>query len=560
MKLGCRKSLVIISIMAFFMSGACLSAKAATATPSYKIPSDLLPLAKKPAKLAKAWYQKIQSLRQKTRAVKAADEAGQFITWLNKKAGAKLKNEYLKPSWIAKAESHRAAGEYLQASKAYQRAYKIDPSDKEVAAKLNVTRLLKKQAEMFKKISAFVTQRENLAKKILADAKKIENFQEKIQALKKGKKSKPADIKELQDKIKTQREMIRNLKEKLGESNLRQLEVTHQYRQQGVFLSPGQKARLQPLYENTDRMLDAAYRKQNKDNGKTPDKPKVKMYGDLNNDGEIDEKDLDALEKVAYRMPINPKEEHYNAAWDLSGDGRIGMIDYVLLDQAVNGNREHFPADPKTLRGDINGDGKLTEQDIQAISWHFTRHGHRKDGYFVRSDLDVNGDGKFTLKDVLELSQKVRTDMQIDQKKADVNSDGRIDAMDLLKIMELATVKKVIADPAVFKAADLTGDGKVDALDVLAWGKSQTNLLIEDPPLLEDDPDAPLPEIPEEPEFIEVQDWGEIPDPLGQTDNTNIEIDEYSSEEIASSGEILEVVIPEVASGTEDSSDSFLDR
>ena len=159
-----------------------------------------------------------------------------------------------------------------------------------------------------------------------------------------------------------------------------------------------------------------------------------RLYGDLNKDGKIDQADLDLMEGVMYRIPIQPGEDGYRRAYDLNGDGNITMADWCLLSQAVNGKREHFPADPKTLKGDIDGDGKLTAEDVRRLSWHFVRYGHRKNR-LVRPDFDLNGDGKFTLNDVRRLANQVPEVEQVDRTRLDVNGDGKVNAMDLIKIM-----------------------------------------------------------------------------------------------------------------------------
>lgn len=56
------------------------------------------------------------------------------------------------------------------------------------------------------------------------------------------------------------------------------------------------------------------------------------------------------------------------------------------------------------IPGDVNGDGKLNNNDLVTIARVQAKWKNIK---YMKSTIDTNGDGEFNLKDVVRLSQKL---------------------------------------------------------------------------------------------------------------------------------------------------------
>ncbi|MFZ2958251.1 MAG: dockerin type I domain-containing protein [Candidatus Ozemobacteraceae bacterium] len=134
------------------------------------------------------------------------------------------------------------------------------------------------------------------------------------------------------------------------------------------------------------------------------------VYGDLNGDGKVDQKDLSAIYAMLIPRPFPlffypPK---FNKAADLDGDGRITWADYNLMKEKVSGARKFFPVDPANQPGDLDGNGAVETGDILVLARMIQNPAAYIKTAFKRI-ADLNGDGKINVQDLIVLVNKVTT-------------------------------------------------------------------------------------------------------------------------------------------------------
>lgn len=139
----------------------------------------------------------------------------------------------------------------------------------------------------------------------------------------------------------------------------------------------------------------------------TPDKKDVKFVsieGDINEDGQIDEKDFQAIE---YYFMRGQKQGHFsdkNA--DVDGDGKITIKDAWEVRKIVDGL---YYKTYKHIVGDVDSAepyGYVTESDVQRLKNYLL--GNRED-YINILEADINSDGYITLTDLSQLKNLVGT-------------------------------------------------------------------------------------------------------------------------------------------------------
>jgi len=129
-------------------------------------------------------------------------------------------------------------------------------------------------------------------------------------------------------------------------------------------------------------------------------------FGDLNGDGKVDRLDMATMiRKFLLAPPWFRFKRLYDKAADLDGDGQITWADYNLLKEAVIGDRKTFPVDPANLTGDMDGNGKLDNEDVYDIA-KFLSDPKSFPKVFVKI-ADMNGDGKVDILDISALIQKI---------------------------------------------------------------------------------------------------------------------------------------------------------
>ena len=200
-------------------------------------------------------------------------------------------------------------------------------------------------------------------------------------------------------------------------------------------------------------------------------------YADMNNDGVVNEQDLDLLAKTI---------SDYYQIGDINLDGKVNDLDVTLLQNMFNGVVVATKVQLNLC--DINGDGVIDNNDIISLRKKVGKNTKYKKG-------DVNLDGKLTSDDVTIIENYIlkKTELTIDQlnyadyngdftvdnkdanslakaiastyKKGDINMDGKINMVDInllskyiSGIIEIDTTQKLLAD--------INGDGKINASDL----------------------------------------------------------------------------------------------
>lgn len=122
--------------------------------------------------------------------------------------------------------------------------------------------------------------------------------------------------------------------------------------------------------------------------------------GDVDGDKLITRADALAVrEAAAGRSDLEAPDPVY----DYNNDGQLTIADAVAMsdDLAASGVFGAVPREHCFLRGDGNGDGKITVKDGQMIIDYFL--GRLDIVPNTEAAFDVNADGQFTLADVQEL-------------------------------------------------------------------------------------------------------------------------------------------------------------
>ena len=223
------------------------------------------------------------------------------------------------------------------------------------------------------------------------------------------------------------------------------------------------------------------------------------VKGDANGDGVVDLKDLKTMVDHMFDETVDIKMKNV----DFDGDGKISLKDISkVIDILINPNNnddeidEPDPPPKQILKGDVNGDGKVTQADVYTLDQYYV--GNTKD--INMDNADMNDDGKISLIDIDKVQNLVNElnpdmgdvnddgvidqkdaeaiklyrlgyDVKINMDKADMNGDGKITISDVSQVQQLADIN----DPQVLKG-DANGDGKVNYRDVKAIELAEINL------------------------------------------------------------------------------------
>ena len=105
--------------------------------------------------------------------------------------------------------------------------------------------------------------------------------------------------------------------------------------------------------------------------------------------------------------------------------------------------------------GDVDGDGSLNHQDIDAI-FAAVATGSSD------SRNDVNGDGEVDEQDVEDF-----LDVVVDITAGDANLDGRFDTVDLIQLFTSGRYESEVVGTANWASGDFNGDGTFDSSDLV---------------------------------------------------------------------------------------------
>lgn len=114
-------------------------------------------------------------------------------------------------------------------------------------------------------------------------------------------------------------------------------------------------------------------------------------------------------------------------------------------------------------KGDINGDGRIDNTDLNIIKQYLTDA--RGLTPYEKSIADVNNDGQVTISDMVLILQISQGDITASGDiLGDVNSDGRLDKSDVILLLSYVQGKQQLT-PRGMAVADTTKDGQINIMD-----------------------------------------------------------------------------------------------
>ena len=198
-------------------------------------------------------------------------------------------------------------------------------------------------------------------------------------------------------------------------------------------------------------------------------------YGDVNEDGKINNQDSIAISKYLAGWEVEITEQGLKNA-DVNGDGQVNSVDSILLarfnaDWYPN-TLPNIPITDYVLYGDVNEDGKINNKDFQRLGQYLA-------GWEVEiteqglKNADVNGDGQINGVDSILLARfnadwypntlpnEPITDYIL---YGDVNEDGEVNAMDKTVLNRYLANQSELTEQGL-KNADVNGDGQINGVD-----------------------------------------------------------------------------------------------
>ena len=209
------------------------------------------------------------------------------------------------------------------------------------------------------------------------------------------------------------------------------------------------------------------------------------IYGDINNDGKINNIDLGALQKYVKDAEVLPFKEQLKA--DLNLDGKVNNIDINILELYINEDIKELPI----VCGDINLNGKINNVDLGLMAKYLKNKGLLTKEQLLASDLNADSivnyidyeifkryladlEGYETLPFTEDIDVE-EGDITISILYGDANCDGIINNEDIIAIKNN---QDAISDEGILNA-DVNLDEKVNLLD-----GDLINLYLEDKVLL----------------------------------------------------------------------------
>lgn len=172
------------------------------------------------------------------------------------------------------------------------------------------------------------------------------------------------------------------------------------------------------------------------------------ILGDVNGNGKVDEEDAELVQKYDAGTGSLTDDEKKRA--DVNGDGVIDAGDAVKILNMI--------IDKNGVFGDVNGDGKLTQEDVNLVQNYDAGIGSLTDAEKKRAD--VNEDGNVDAGDSVMISQLLL------KETGDINGDKKIDEEDALLILKHDSGISSLTEEQE-KRTDLNNDGVVDAGDAV---------------------------------------------------------------------------------------------
>lgn len=172
------------------------------------------------------------------------------------------------------------------------------------------------------------------------------------------------------------------------------------------------------------------------------------VLGDVNGDGKVTKEDAELVQKHDAGTGSLTDDEKKRA--DVNGDGVIDAGDAVKILNMI--------IDKNAVFGDVNGDGKLTQEDVDLVQNYSAGIGSLTDAEKKRADVTGNG--------VIDSGDSIMISQLLLKETGDINGDKKIDEEDALLILKHDSGISSLTKEQE-KRADLNNDGVVDASDAV---------------------------------------------------------------------------------------------
>ena len=202
--------------------------------------------------------------------------------------------------------------------------------------------------------------------------------------------------------------------------------------------------------------------------GTTVEAPKT-IYGDVNEDGEVDMQDtIKLLEYLGENSSATLTSQGKRNA-DLNVDGKINNTDVLILNQYLAGWDIELPAKEFIVYGDANEDGVADERDALRILRNANGMADSEISKQGMKNADINVDGKVNGTDAMVIMALIAGwDIEIPAEGitayGDANLDGRLDSKDIAKLESYISGSTLGTQAK--KNADFNGDGKINETDI----------------------------------------------------------------------------------------------
>ena len=173
------------------------------------------------------------------------------------------------------------------------------------------------------------------------------------------------------------------------------------------------------------------------------------LIGDVSRDGKITQDDADVLYDHISETNLLDGEQSYLA--DIFEDGKANGKDYIRLLEILNGTYKRYEM------GDVNRDGKLTQEDADDIMKYYTGKISFDDEQKILGD--VNGDERINARDAKLVLQQIVANTP----KGDLDYNGVVDANDASVALELYKAQN--ATSADIGVGDMDNNDLIDAND-----------------------------------------------------------------------------------------------
>ena len=173
------------------------------------------------------------------------------------------------------------------------------------------------------------------------------------------------------------------------------------------------------------------------------------LIGDVSRDGKITQDDADVLYDHISETNLLDGEQSYLA--DIFEDGKANGKDYIRLLEILNGTYKRYEM------GDVNRDGKLTQEDADDIMKYYTGKISFDDEQKILGDVD--GDEKINARDAKLVLQNIVANTP----KGDLDYNGVVDANDASVALELYKAQNATAEDVTI--GDMDENDLIDAND-----------------------------------------------------------------------------------------------